>query len=225
MMNVWIELIDTFRRKGLNRTIQSILNVIADWPYDIRYGINTKGLVRLDDLGITSQNKMRNTGFRPTRVRPLKKLLNNLEFPRNSVFVDLGCGKGKALVIAAEYGFKRVVGVEFSPVLCREAKEKISVYIRNQGINVDFEIIESDVCEYEIKDDENIFYLYDPFDDIVMRRVLRNLDISIEKKKRKMWLIYNNPNFRTVIEEQGNFKKSEEFTTGNTEFVVYSRNS
>jgi SAM-dependent methyltransferase len=225
MMNAWIKLLDIFKKKGLNRTIQSVLNAIADWPYDSKYRIKTKGLVRLDDLEITSDNKTRNTGFRPTRARPLKKLLNSLDFPRNSVFVDLGCGKGRALVIAAEYGFKRVVGVEFSSVLCKEAKRNISTYLKNQGVDVDIEIIESDVCDYEIKDDENIFYLFDPFDDVVLNRVLKNLDLSIEKKKRKIWLIYNNPNFRTVIEKQGNFKKSREFIFGNTEFVVYLRNS
>jgi SAM-dependent methyltransferase len=225
MMNVWVELIDTFKKKGLNKTIQSVLNAIADWPYDSKYGVKTKGLVRLDGLEITSDNKTRNTGFRPTRVRPLKKLLNSLEFPRNSVFVDLGCGKGRALVIAAEYGFKKVVGVEFSSVLCKEAKKNLSTYLQKQEIDLEYEIIESDVCDYENKDDENIFYLFDPFDDVVLSRVLKNLDLSIEKKKRKIWLIYNNPTFRTVIEKQGNYKKSGEFIIGNTEFVVYSRNS
>jgi SAM-dependent methyltransferase len=225
MMNVWIKLLGTFKKKGLNITIQSVLNAVADWPYDSKYGIKTKGLVRLDDLEITSDNKTRNTGFRPTRVRPLKKLLNSLELPRDSVFVDLGCGKGRALVIAAEYGFKRVVGVEFSSVLCKEAKRNISTYLKNRGVDVDIEIVESDVCDYEIKDDENIFYLFDPFDDVVLGRVLKNLDLSIEKMKRKVWLIYNNPIFRTVIEKQGNFKKSGEIFIGNTEFVVYSRNS
>ena len=110
-------------------------------------------------------------------------------------------------------------------MLCKEAKRNISTYIKNQGVDVDIEIIESDVCDYEIKDDENIFYLFDPFDDVVLSRVLKNLDLSIEKKKRKIWLIYNNPIFGTVIEKQGNFKKSGEFIIGNTEFVVYSRNS
>jgi SAM-dependent methyltransferase len=225
MMNIWIELLDTFKKKGLNRTIQSVLNAIADWPFDSSYGIKKGELVSLDDLEITSDNKTRNTGFRPTRARPLKKLLNSIDFPRNSVFVDLGCGKGRTLVIAAEYGFKRVVGVEFSAVLCKEAKKNISTYLKNQEVDADIEIVESDVCDYEIKDDENIFYLFDPFDDVVLSRVLKNLDLSIEKKKRKIWLIYNNPIFRTVIEKQGNFKKSGEVIVGNTEFVVYSRNS
>ena len=73
---------------------------------------------QLEDLGIASENKQRGVRYEPTRARPFRTLLRRLDPPTSSGFVNVGCGKGLVLVIAAEYGFKRVVGIEFSQELC-----------------------------------------------------------------------------------------------------------
>ena len=101
-------------QKGLRWTIHRICNRLIGYAFDIKYRTNTTSHVRLKDLEIQSNHKERGEQYEPTNIIPLKKLFNNLKFPIHSVFVDLGCGKGRVLLIASEFGFKEVRGIEFS---------------------------------------------------------------------------------------------------------------
>ena len=150
--------------------------------------------------------------------------MNTIDFPSDSVFVDLGCGKGKVLLMASEYGFKRIVGVEFSHELCQDAKKNLFIYRKKVGVDMNVSIIESDVVDYEIEDDENVFFMFNPFDEVVMSKVLSNINMSLEKKPREIWLIYYNPLCGDIIEKQGNFVKVGDCISGGMEFIVYLSN-
>lgn len=215
---------NSIRTRGLKRSIMLTLSLIGDFSFDFRYGTDTIGRIKLADLDIKSENKQRGRSYAPTKVRPFKKLMNTVNFPDNSVFVDFGSGKGRLLLLASQYHFKRVVGIEFSPQLCKVAKKNLSIFKEQYETFGNAEIIESDVVDYEIRDDENVFFLYNPFDKVVMNRVLRNITMSLEKKQRKIWLIYNNPVYLDIIESQGVFVKLEEFILGGNDFVVYMNN-
>jgi len=213
--NKWIQVADKIieiKRKGLNRTIQYAINRLVDPWFDMRYGLDTERGVELGDLDVKSDNKGRGEPYQPVRVRQFRKLMNALDFPSDSVFVDLGSGKGRALLLASEYGFKRVVGVEFSPELCQVARCNWSAYRKKSGIGVDVQIVEADVADYEIEDDENVFFLNNPFDGVVLDKVLKNIGRSVEKKHRQVWLIYNHPQHRDIIERQTLFVKSAKFS-------------
>lgn len=224
-MNIWIEaVVKGIKKRGLLRTTRGALGVLTDCWFDIKYGTTTIGWVNLDDLTINSGNKCRGKNYKPTKVRDFKKLMHVLNFPKDSVFVDLGSGKGRLLLLAAEYGFKRVVGIEFSLELCEQAKRNISIYKEKVGIDADIELVEADIVDYEIKDDENVFFMFNPFDEVITSSVLKNITNSFDKKPRKIWLIYNHPDYSDLIEGQGAFVKAGEYTYGVSKFNVYVTN-
>ncbi len=206
---------------GLRRIVQSILSVLQDYWFDLEYGVETGARVKLDDLEIPSENKTRGVGYEGTRVRHFGKLMNMLEFPDDSVFVDFGSGKGRILLEATKYGFKRVVGVEFSHELCEKARENLFTYKNRSNVNVDVEIVESDAVDYEIMDDENVFFMFNPFDATILRVLLDNIGASLKKKHRKIWLIYNKPLYRSVIDNHQTFARFVTYTYGGGEFDVY----
>lgn len=213
--------INRIRKKGLKRSIMIFISFIGDFSFDFRYGTNTINPVTLNDLEIQSDNKLRGYKYGPTQARPFKQLMNTLNFPDNSVFVDFGSGKGRVLLLSSQYGFKRVVGIEFSPKLCEIAKKNLSIYKKKVGGILNVQIIESDVVDYNIRDDDNVFFLYNPFDRVVMRIILNNIILSLKNKQRKIWLIYNNPIYRDIIENKGVFTKLKESIHGSHEIVVY----
>ena len=224
-MNIFNLVVDSIKKRGLTRTIQIILSNLGDYWFDIKYGTNTTRWVNLNDLEVRSENKQRGMKYQPTFERPFRKLMNIVDFPSDSVFVDLGCGKGRVLMMASEYGFKRIVGVEFSRELCEDATRNLSIYRKKVGVDVDVDIVELDVVDYEIKDDENVFFMFNPFDEVVLNKVLTHINMSLEKRDRKIWLIYYNPLCGDIIEKQGNLEKAGEYIFGGMEFIVYVSNS
>ena len=111
------------------RNLVSLDWLCSDAWSDWWCGVETSKRVGLDALAISSANKDRGFGYAPTSRRRFRALLKALELPYNSLgFVDYGCGKGRVLMEAADAGFKRVVGVEFSPELCDIARVELGAF-------------------------------------------------------------------------------------------------
>ena len=108
----------SLRRRGLMGTLNRVISVAAGIGFDLRYGIDTMGCVSMDALKIESEHKERGVRYEPSELGAVRRLLQMPALPRNGLFVDLGSGKGRVLLIAAQCGFRRIVGVEFSPELC-----------------------------------------------------------------------------------------------------------
>ena len=94
------------RRTSVLETFAFMMSYIADLIFDLRYGTNTAAWVSLKRLNIRSENLSRAVDYQPTQILPLRRLLKEMEIPRDKVFVDLGCGKGRVLLVAAEAVFE-----------------------------------------------------------------------------------------------------------------------
>jgi predicted RNA methylase len=214
----------SLRREGLRTAVLKSYVVIVDHLFDIRWGIDTCTWSELAELTIDSDNKERGVGYQPTRVMPLRKLFNAIKpmIPTDSVLVDFGCGKGRVLLIALEFGFREVRGVEFAHELCEIAKNNTGVYKAKTGFTTECRIIECDVSNYAINKDENVFFMFNPFDETILIRVLCNIAASLQLQRRKIFIIYYNPKYGHVIEQGGDFERLREFSFWNHKFTIYS---
>jgi SAM-dependent methyltransferase len=114
------------------RALGIYLSKLEDSLFDVRYRTDTGGRVELSDLMIASENKDHGVRYEPTRARPFKKLINMLDLPRDSTFVDFGSGKGRVLIMALECGFRKVVGLEFSQELCEISRKNLATSERKR---------------------------------------------------------------------------------------------
>ncbi len=220
-----VRTIRSIRSIGLIHTTFAILRYLEDLRFDWRYGTDTAEKVSLSSLSVDSDNLGRATAYKASDIRLLMQILSSTFFPNGSVFVDIGAGKGKALLVAAGLPFKRVVGLEFSAELCDIARKNIAVFSKHVELTANIEIIQIDAVEYAIRSDENVFFLYNPFDGEVMGRFLTNLDRSLAEAPRKIWIIYNNPVHREVIESWLCYTRVQTVTGRDNEFFVYARNN
>lgn len=202
-------------------SLMRIHSVIVDVIFDFYFGIDTRKWVDLNSLSIHSDNKKRGINYVPTQVLTIKKLFSELKIPFNGVFVDLGCGKGRVLIVASESGFKDLRGIEFSAELCRIAIKNCEKYKQKRKTDAKFQVFESDVVDYPIKKDENVFYLYNPFDAIVLEKVIKNILLSLSDHPRTVFLIYRDAAHRSVIENYEHFVKIEEFDLYGNNVLVY----
>jgi len=214
----------SLRVEGLKTSVLKAYALIVDHLFDIRYGIDTCTHSKLTELTIDSDNKARAKMYWPTRAVALRKLFNVMQpmIPADSVFVDFGCGKGRVLLIASEFGFREVRGVEFAHELCEIAKKNYDVYKAKTGFSKECRIIECDATNYAINTDENVFFMFDPFDETILIKVLSNIAASLQTQRRKILIIYHRPKYDHIIEQGDDFTRLREFRFYGLQFGVYS---
>lgn len=228
--NAWLNrLWASLKTRGLWRSMQVVICMCGDFWSDLRYGIDTGGEVQLSTLKFESEYKARGVKYLGTRVRSFRKLMANLDLPPASTLVDFGCGKGRLLLAAAGmHQFCRVTGVEFSPELCEVARENVVSYTRKTRLNTIISIVQSDATRYQLKPDDNVFYFFVPFDEVVMGRVLENVSQSLVLYPRKIWLILNwvpgsarAQALLALLDESDTVRRVMTFGYGSSTYYVY----
>ena len=179
-----------------------------DAEFDRRFGVKTGGMIRLADLSILpTRSRMFGQGYGPTPERAFAEMLSAIpgDF-KDFVFVDFGSGLGRVLLLASEYPFRAIRGVEFSPDLHKIACDNIRSYRSQTQKCADIESICQDAADYGIPESRAVFYFYNPFLEPVMARVVLNIERSLEKNPREAYLIYYNPKARNTVDRSPMFR-------------------
>lgn len=212
----------SLRRSGLRQTLVIIWSVIVDLWFDFRYGTDTFRRVPQGQIETDSENIVHSANYGASKAVPFMRLMRRLKLPHDAVFLDLGSGKGRAVMLAARYGFRKVIGVEFSGALCEKARDNLQRFLRKCPCRAQIEIIESDVTKHNLRDDETVFFMFDPFDGPVLAQVLHNIRASMERQPRTVWLIYSVPREQEIINQVGVFTQVQRHIVLGGEFLVYS---
>ena len=210
------------KNKGIRGTTAVALADLFDYTFDLKYGTDTMSWVSLKDIDIDSENVERGVDYQPTRALALRSLFSKLKLPKSYTLLDIGSGKGRVLLLGAEYGFRKVRGVEFASELCRIAERNSDIFQNKFGNQTNFETIETDASKFQFHDDENVIFMFNPFDDIVTEKVADNLAESLERQPRPCCLIYRNALYRDIIERIPGIEPIHDFVVWGQDFIVYS---
>jgi SAM-dependent methyltransferase len=132
-------------------------------------------------------------------------------------FVDLGSGKGRVLLMAAPYGFKRIMGVEFMPEWHRVAEENIRKFATQYAIASPIESFCMDAREFDFPGGPLVVYLFNPFPEPVLAVVLEKLRESQLSNPRPVFVAYRYPEFDSLIQKSGWLRK----IAGTEQWAVY----
>lgn len=135
---------------------------------------------------------------------------------REFAFIDLGCGKGRALLLARTFGFRRFAGVELLPELLAAARRNVARMPREERAR--FELIASDARNYAFPPEPTFLYLFDPFPPAVLKQVLTNLARSVQEHPRPVLIGYQNPVSEFVLESMPGFHK----LAGTLQWTLYA---
>src|SRR4051794_239276 len=101
--------------------------------FDQEFGTDTEAIVPLWKAGINSPYLTEGIRYQTIDPRSIRSAIESLPIKfEDFVYIDLGSGKGRTLLIASEYPFKRVMGVEFSLQLHTIATENIRKYPKSK---------------------------------------------------------------------------------------------
>jgi len=171
--------------------------------YDWKHNVRTCGDVTLAGLEIVGGSAEHGAPYAPSHPRFLNDILRKLDidFPRYH-FVDLGSGKGRVLLVASEFPFQRIVGVEFASELHAIAVDNVKRYRSETQRCRDIVCIHGDAMKYSFPEVPTILFMFNPFRPAVMVPVLRNLQRSIERAPRDVTLLYAAPFYGELVEQE-----------------------
>jgi SAM-dependent methyltransferase len=187
------------RARGLRETVQIARSLLSGWMFDWRYATDTGGHIEQDKLAVTSANQHHAKVYLASKAGPTSALFRQLALPKSATFVDFGAGKGRVLLLAAQYGFARVIGVEFAADLCSIARGNVMAFRHCTGLTTPIEIVLDDATRLPITPDQQVFFFFNPFTEPVMQAVMRNIEASLNLHPRPAWVIYNTPSYEQVI--------------------------
>jgi len=191
-----------------------------------KYGIDTTGADELKDLDEMGIDITHATIYMPVSYELLEDVFSQLKLPasrewevgsgndplRNKIsthsplpfnhFLDIGCGKGRAMCVAAHNGFTKITGIDLSKKLCDAAKQNCNIAQQKIAL-VEFEVINNDAFYYEIPADVDCIFMFNPFDEIIMSGVAFNINESLRQYPRAMKIIYVNPLHKSLFTNAG----------------------
>lgn len=172
-----------------------------------KYNIDTSRIQNVNKITVKGENLKNAEMYQGASYYLLRKVFEWLKQKNiNGPIIDFGCGKGRALVVAADYDFLKVTGIDFARTLCNEAEMNIRKVQQNYPLTT-FKIFHDDVVNIVIDQETNCFFFFNPFNEIVMKKVLTNIIESLALSRRAMYVIYLNPQHKEIFTAAG-FKET-----------------
>lgn len=133
-----------------------------------------------------------NTAYAACQWLSLRSALKALSPGDRDVFVDIGAGKGKAMLIAARLGYGRVLGVERDVDLAGQARQNVAL-ARRRLKTPGLDVVTADALEWPVPDDVSVVFLNNPFIGATLHQVAMMIIDSYDQKQRPLHIVYSKP--------------------------------
>jgi SAM-dependent methyltransferase len=164
--------------------------ILWDWRY------------RVETRGIQPTTAPHGVQYEPTSPGQFTRLMKRLPHsPQGRTFIDFGSGKGRVLLLALAYPFRRVMGVEYSAELHGAAERNLETYCGRRRCR-DARSIRADARTFELAPGPLTLYFNNPFDAEVMSPVVQNIRRSLEADPREVSILCETRWTQTAIIEQ-----------------------
>lgn len=162
--------------------------------FDRTFDVQTSGIVSLTHLDMENASWIHGVRYQPIYAVNFGELLEGMDIDyEQTCFIDIGSGKGRALLLASRLPFKKIVGVEFSKELVDVAAENLRRYQDPAQVCHNIELVCVDAADYELPSEPLLLYMYNPFAAPVMRHFVRRVVDSFAQRPRRITVVYFNP--------------------------------
>jgi len=186
------------------RTLWTKAAHIRDELFEFWNGIDTAGQQRVHNLTLQGSHGPDATAYSPVTPRNFRHALAALKIDYSHYcFIDVGSGKGRAVLLASRYPFKKVIGIEFAKELHEAALKNLRTWRWKRKCG-SVELLWADALEFEFPAEPCLLFIHNPFGPSILSGVLENAQRSIENRPRDLIVVYYQPNFKSVIQAMPN---------------------
>lgn len=170
-------------------------------PFDLRHGVDTSGVIggrllssgRTHDRHITAYLGTAPSAFLEAFALWNESLSDGPYSSRDYVFIDIGCGKGRVLMLASDLPFRRVVGVELHPALVSIARNNLIKWKASAHPCDHIEVLHADALEFTFPESPTLLYAFNPFDRHLTQLLLDRIQAVSLTRSAPIDVIYMNP--------------------------------
>ena len=182
-------------------------------PFDLKFGTDTSGYLGPEELVTGQLNDSLNCGYSAIAPSVFREAMRRWRetlppaFGRVEAysFVDAGCGKGRALFLAAELPFRKIIGIEINPQLARIAERNVACWRRTAGTKRNIRVMQGDATNFRWPRPPLLVYLYNPFDCSLVAEMAEKLSADASGYGT-VDLLYVNPVCTDTLRTRGTFR-------------------
>ena len=182
-------------------------------PFDLKWGVQTSGLIPGRFLKSGHTHDRQSTAYFGVAPSVFRALLRRWQRTKPAAaieeftFIDVGAGMGRAMLLAADHPFRRVVGIELNPILARVTEHNLEIWQAAGRARTSMQVICGDAVEAPFPKRPCVVFLFNPFGASVMKRLLKRLAAAFADRAGQLDLLYVNNEQDGVIEGQRGFSR------------------
>jgi hypothetical protein len=181
-------------------------------PFDLKHGVHTTAHIIGSMLGTGHAHDVYNTVYLPSQPSMVRSCIEvwrslcidsdlSIDPPLEAyTFIDLGAGMGRAVMVASEHPFRRVVGVEMNPGLSEQARRNLAIWQRTPRACSDLEIANSEATEFAWPAGPLAVYMFNPFEGPVVEALLLRLERALAEGAGPIDILYVYPAFAASVD-------------------------
>lgn len=199
-MKIAIYLHYFFRSVALRGFFNTLALIFSELYYERKFGIKTSAIKKSDSQEFYHYQG----GIYRVMLRVFRELH---PLTKHCEFIDIGCGKGRAVYIAEYCGYQQLTGIEMDLELVRDAQANLQLYPFKKS-NSEITFVHTNALEYAYRNKPSVYFLFNPFSEKIMEEVLESI---VRSTLSETWFVYMNPQYpgpfrRKEIEEVKKFK-------------------
>jgi SAM-dependent methyltransferase len=171
--------------------------------FDRCYGVDTSGFVHPSQFAAVAGEGADPHHYKAIRPEDFHAAISSLAIRHEEFeFVDYGSGKGRALLLASDYPFRRIAGIEFSPELHQTALRNMVRYRSPRQLCFGIRSICADAATFDLPEVPCVPFFYDPFGERLMSAVLDRIGDSLARCPRELFIVYCQPRLRELMSQR-----------------------
>ena len=186
-------------------------------PFDQMHGVDTSGLVPATHLVTGHANDEHITAYYGVAPSILRALIGHWRASgpphpiEDYIFIDVGAGKGRGLLVASEYSFRKVIGIELNAEMAAIARQNVERWTRAHSEDptaarlAPIELFEQDALDFDLPQTPTLLFLFHPFEAPVLKQLLRRIETQFARRPGTLDLLYVNAECADVIDRNPGF--------------------